>query len=350
METNLRPLTLGEILDRTAQLYRTNFVLFAGIYAVTNGIVLVLFLLFEGISPAYRSMMTGQKYQPGVGAAFILLGIAGLLGLLLYGVSTAAITRAVAWLNLGKPATIRAAYSSILPRLGRYLWLMTLASLIILGIALLAGIALSLVMVAVIAAIAIVFAGSAAAAGTAGFVVGFLFYVVVLALVAFIAARYALGIPACVVEDLKARKALRRSAELSQGSRGRIFLLFLLVGIVQIGLVALTQSPFYLYKFRHHLQIPLGLGILSQIINVATNTLVGPILSAGLTLFYFDQRVRKEGYDIEWMMQAAGLAAESAPAAAETKIETKIAPDPAYAPTTSQTEPATTTEAPGEPA
>jgi hypothetical protein len=38
METNLRPLTLGEILDRTAQLYRTNFLLFAGISAVYAGV------------------------------------------------------------------------------------------------------------------------------------------------------------------------------------------------------------------------------------------------------------------------------------------------------------------------
>jgi hypothetical protein len=25
-------------------------------------------------------------------------------------------------------------------------------------------------------------------------------------------------------------------------------------------------------------------------------------------LFYYDQRIRKEGFDIEWMMQRAGLA------------------------------------------
>jgi hypothetical protein len=31
METTLRPLSLGEILDRTAELYRSNFLLFAGI-------------------------------------------------------------------------------------------------------------------------------------------------------------------------------------------------------------------------------------------------------------------------------------------------------------------------------
>jgi hypothetical protein len=29
--------------------------------------------------------------------------------------------------------------------------------------------------------------------------------------------------------------------------------------------------------------------------------------STGLTLFYYDQRIRKEGFDIEWMMRSAGL-------------------------------------------
>jgi len=40
---------------------------------------------------------------------------------------------------------------------------------------------------------------------------------------------------------------------------------------------------------------------------VFSNALIGPIYAIGLTLFYYDQRIRKEGYDIEWMMQAAGL-------------------------------------------
>jgi hypothetical protein len=31
-------------------------------------------------------------------------------------------------------------------------------------------------------------------------------------------------------------------------------------------------------------------------------------------LFYYDQRIRKEGFDIEWMMEQAGLA-KVAPAA-----------------------------------
>jgi MFS family permease len=306
METNLRPLRLGEILDRTVELYRRNFLLFAGIFAVTNGIVLVLILLFEGLSSQYRAALeTGMKFHPA--PVLIFLVIVGLLGVLFYGASIAAITRAVGWVYVGEPAKIRSAYRTTLPRLGRYLWLMVLAGLVLLGVALLAALALGIILAIATAVIAVALKGSQQAAFVAFLIVGVCFDVGVFAIVAWFAARYALGIPACVVENLKARKALRRSVELSKESRGRIFMLFVLVGVIQIGLLLLTQTPFYLYIFRHHMELPLGLNILSQIISVATNTLVGPVLATGLTLFYFDQRVRKEGFDIEWMMQAAGM-------------------------------------------
>jgi hypothetical protein len=34
---------------------------------------------------------------------------------------------------------------------------------------------------------------------------------------------------------------------------------------------------------------------------------LGPILPIALTLFYYDQRIRNEGFDIERMMESAGL-------------------------------------------
>jgi hypothetical protein len=58
-----------------------------------------------------------------------------------------------------------------------------------------------------------------------------------------------------------------------------------------------------------------GLLALSQVISFFTTTFLSPIGAAGVTLFYYDQRVRKEGYDIEWMMQAAGLTVPNPPAA-----------------------------------
>ena len=93
------------------------------------------------------------------------------------------------------------------------------------------------------------------------------------------------------------------------GARGRIFVLGLLVFAVRFLLGALLGFPFLFFAIKHpgH-QVPLALLALQQVAAFFTNTFIGPIYSTGLTLFYYDQRVRKEGYDIEMMMQAAGLA------------------------------------------
>lgn len=45
-----------------------------------------------------------------------------------------------------------------------------------------------------------------------------------------------------------------------------------------------------------------------------------PIFPIALTLIYYDQRIRKEGYDIERMMEAAGLNAIAAPAFARDSM------------------------------
>jgi hypothetical protein len=47
--------------------------------------------------------------------------------------------------------------------------------------------------------------------------------------------------------------------------------------------------------------------ILNVLINFAIQTLITPVYTTGLVLFYYDQRIRKEGFDIEWMMAQAGL-------------------------------------------
>ncbi|HKE30376.1 MAG TPA: hypothetical protein VKD65_01535, partial [Candidatus Angelobacter sp.] len=53
MTTALRPLTTGELLDRTFVLYRNNFMLFAGIATVAAGTIVVasVVLTVLGITP-----------------------------------------------------------------------------------------------------------------------------------------------------------------------------------------------------------------------------------------------------------------------------------------------------------
>jgi hypothetical protein len=313
MESNLRPLTLGEILDRTAQLYRTNFPLFAGISSVYAGALLVLGLLQIGLAELLRVL---HMTQPLEWLTWTTSALAMLLMFLFYGMVMAAISRAVAWVHLGKPATIRGAYQSILPRLGRYLWLMTLTFLVVFSpIALLYGGFFGTM------AYYVKGFGTDPAAQQASMsnpqtglivVVAFLVFILLLVPVGvyttLMGLRYSLAVPASVVEDMKARTAIRRSIDLAKGSWGRIFLLVLLIGAIKSVLVVITQSFVFIAAFKHPGQLPgPGIQALSQVIGFFTNTFLGPIYAMGVTLFYYDQRVRKEGYDIEWMMQAAGL-------------------------------------------
>ncbi|HEY3627544.1 MAG TPA: hypothetical protein VGL00_14720 [Terracidiphilus sp.] len=330
METNLRPLTLGEILDRTAQLYRSHFWLFAGIASVNSGAVLLLNLLEIGAQEALRAEhLTRYLVLLVAGAGMLQLLISFLVG----GIAAAANNRAVAWLHLGEPATIRGAYSSILPRTGRYAWLMIIITFVIwTPMALLYGGGLAWILVSRPAARAAMqhVANSAAANQRFALMAGALFLIGVVFLVyaIFMFLRYSLAIAASVVEDLKAREAIRRSVELSQGARGRIFLLLVLVLIIYLGLFGLAQMVFIVMAL-HHGELPVGARIAQQLVAFVTDTFIGPIYATGLTLFYYDQRVRKEGYDIEWMMQAAGLIAPAAEVASAGGTE----PSPAAAQT-----------------
>jgi len=330
METHLRPLTLGEILDRTAQLYRSNFLLLAGIASVYAGVLLVFSLLQIGAQELLRANhMSKDLVWVTLGSAVLMVPIILIAG----GLAVAANNRAVSWIHLGEPATIRASYRSIVPRLGRYLWLMTMTAFIV-------WMPIGLVYAGFIVFAVLygrphgLFVQNAAQRDPQALIVFGLVAVGfgLFALAAFVYAvlmglRYSLAVPSCVIEDIKARKALHRSVELSKGSRGRIFLLGLLVVAIQTGLVMITQLFFLVATFRHHGVLPAGIRVLQQLVAFCTNTFVGPIYATGFTLFYYDQRVRKEGFDIEWMMQTAGLNPPS-----ETPLESLPSPKSSVAP------------------
>ncbi|HVU48407.1 MAG TPA: hypothetical protein VHD85_19915 [Terracidiphilus sp.] len=325
MINQLRPLTLGEVLDRTAELYRTNFLLFAGISAIFAGATLITGLLQLGV----RALLGYPHIEAKLQWAVATLGVVSvLIVLLVAGLSIAAITRAVAWIYLGEPTTIRAAVMSIGPRMGRYLWVMTIAGFR-------AWAPLAVVYIGFFAVIFTYFpkgfltnpavmqsapAPNPAQALTMAIVFLILAPIFLLALVygVIMSLRYSLAVPACVVEELPARQAIKRSIHLSKGTRGHIFVLGLLIGAVRMVLGILLGLPFIFYTFKHigH-AIPIAMLAFQQLAAFLESTLIGPIYSTGLTLFYYDQRVRKEGSDIEWMMRSAGLTTQAGLPAAE---------------------------------
>jgi hypothetical protein len=316
MNYQLRPLTLGEILDRTAELYRTHFLLFAGISAIFATVMLGIQFLYVRslVLMGYPNLMANLRWGTGVAAVLEMLGL-----MVLAGLSIVAVNRAVSWVYLDQPASIREAARSVLPRLRRYLWLMT-------TVAFRAWTPLAILYVAYFILFYTLMphdmltnpaAAQTAARQNAGAFLEFGLGMIILAplmLIAmvygvFMSLRYSLAVPACVVEELPTGNAIKRSIELSKGSWGRIFLLGLLVGMIRMLLGMLFGFPIIVLAVKHPGQ-PMAMHwlMLEQLGIFLSNALIGPVYAIGLTLFYYDQRIRKEGFDIEWMMQAAGLA------------------------------------------
>jgi hypothetical protein len=141
-----------------------------------------------------------------------------------------------------------------------------------------------------------------------------------------IGACFSLAIPAATVEHLKGTRALRRSWHLSRRGRGRIMLTWLAIAITSGFLLWAVQLLFHqsFIFLSSTIRSPLLTRALylqvSHILNTAFSALLGPIYPIALTLFYYDQRIRHEGYDIERLMDAAGMTAPLPPPAGDNPI------------------------------
>ena len=311
METMLRPMSLGEILDRTATIYRKNFLLLAGISAIYAGVTLligtinVVLIHFLGV---------GMGRSGHLMLVEVLSIFASGLMYILAAIPIAAVNRAVASISMGQKTTIRDAYKNVLSRAGTYLTLMTiLVALIYVPYALWSLGYFGLVTSNLVNGKMVGDTSTQMLALGAMLIFVLLLMPALIAYVIWMLLRYALAIPACVIEGLTPREAMKRSNELSKGARGRIFVLYLLVSVIQIALSLLFAGPFIVMTFKQVMKDPtnisLGIQIAEQFAIFAVKTFVTPIFATGFILFYYDQRIRKEGYDIEWMMQSAGLSA-----------------------------------------
>jgi hypothetical protein len=115
------------------------------------------------------------------------------------------------------------------------------------------------------------------------------------------AIRNSLAVSASVFEGLKVRAAMRRSKVLAAGRKGSIFMLFVLLYVLSL-VAAGLQLPFvFMLISTEGGKRFLGEGM-SLALQFVANSLIGPVGAIALCLFYIDQRVRKEGFDIEALM------------------------------------------------
>ncbi len=319
MNEPLHPLTLAEILDRTAQLYRSRFLVFMGIGAIPAGTV---FVFAAGVFAFFTWMGSNARHGAAIADVLVwafltlllVLAIPACLGASALG--DAAMSDAAARAFLGEKITIRNAYKATWKRGWRYVGLYTLQGLVVVG-------APTVVfLMATIGMVAAKVSGVRSNDNSPLFA-GLLFLVLLVLSVfaVWMLLRLCLAFPVCVVEQAPAWGALKRGVSLSQGTRGRIFLLYVLgVFLSQILAWCVTFPVLLAIAFLPGLQGQAHAQTVGMVALFATygsffavKALTKPIYGIALTVFYFDQRIRKEGFDIEWMMQQAGMMTPPAP-------------------------------------
>ena len=324
MDNQLRPLNLGEILDRTVHIYRRNFWLFVGTGALPVLAALVLAIPAVGIF-----LIPGIASGAGVDPAAILRGVTLSVILLIllpvylaaFTFSIAALTEATVSVDRGKTLTIRAALGSAWPRFWTYFWFLLL-QIGVVGIAPIGAAA------ALIGPLVYLMTRPGVDAATS-FALGFFVFLVgtaAIGAVAWLALSLAMGMAVCVVEKKTAWKSIVRAWRLSQGTRGRIFVLYLLVVALSMAmsmagyLLAATAGAAAAFAGRGStvaIAVTVVAGVLYVVVSLGAQLALAPVPWIALVLFYNDQRVRKEGYDIEWMMQQAGLTPQQTASEAE---------------------------------
>jgi hypothetical protein len=297
-----RSMSVGEWLDATFTLYRRNFALIASISAVVQiPYALLTWLLFEltGVATFVRSPFASlgaqsitqaqaqQLLNSYLGVLVVTLGLLLLSLLIVVPLGEAATTRAVSDRYLDRPSSLLSAYRAAWGRLG----------------ALIAMILILILVYAGSLAVVILFTALLAAAGAGGLgallaVIAFIGLVPVLIM---IYVRTVVAVPAIVLERVSGWGGLKRSWQLIGGrfwpTFGRMLLLVLITSIISGVVSTIFQVP-------GNLIAPNNSFVFEQVAGAIAAVFVGPLTYIGVTLLYYDIRIRKEGFDIEMLARS----------------------------------------------
>lgn len=256
---DLRPLSVGEILDRTFTLYRRNFLLFAGITALPQ-----LFSLAVQLARTYSLGKSSASFGLGLSLTGIIFLLVVLIATFLASLfSQGATFLAVNDLYLGRPVSVSDCLRRAWGEIGTVFAIGILNALAI-GVGLLA----------------LVIPGI------------------------YIFCRLLVCLPVALTEQRSAVESLSRSWRLTTDNAGRAFVIVLLYFVISIAAAMLFQLPFTIatIAYRNNFAMLQIWTAITQIGDALINIVISPILLIASSVFYFDLRVRKEGFDLQIMM------------------------------------------------
>jgi len=277
----LRPLRLGELLDQAIRLYRRNFVTFIGIIAVIYIPLMILQTAsttlmtssLGSLATASRpeEIFTNYAYWGGVLSTLVITFVQFIL---VQGIATGALTRAVADNYLGKQTSILDAYRGI-----KDSWVSLLGALLIIVLL---------------------------------FIVLFIWWLVPcigwftgLGMMAFLMAAVSpLVAPVVVLEKQGAFASIRRAWDLARRRfwpvLGTVFVLYMFSLLIVNGPAAIANALLTLAigSFGDPTAGIVVTTIIQSLVSLVFVLLYYPLQMAAFTLIYFDLRVRTEGFDI----------------------------------------------------
>jgi len=245
----LRPLSVGEILDVSFQLYRRHFAALAMVALICSGLPVLLSLFIEASGGMLQHVWLTLAYY--------------LIFVVLSAIATAATVFIVSESYLGRPLSAAEALSRAAPLLWRVIACSVLTGLLVMA--------------------------------------GFLLFVIPgIVLVCGVI----LAFPVLVLEPgTTASGALSRSWALTRGSRWRIFgMLVTLFLLLYIPIVALTALAALVLPDAAPGAAMTG-GIVGLVLAGVLQLFLYPLFYCVLTVSYYDLRVRKEGFDLEVLAQ-----------------------------------------------
>jgi hypothetical protein len=288
----LRPLTTGEVLDRTFSVYRSHFWLFAGLACLSGACSLVLNMLqllaHHMVLVKYGVRIAAQEAQ---GSGFVVMILLLPVGAVVYAASVFAVCEVYLGRGITAGGALRATMGKWLRYVGIALW-QGWSALWLFGLLFVPSLVL------------ITFAG--VGGGAAGAVIGGALMILlvipvggVYGVIAYI--RNSMAIPAALMEGSGVRASMRRSKTLAKGTKGRIFVV-LLIAVALYLVAGAIESPMLFIVGRSPLQEHVLAQASILLIGFVSHTLISPVALIGLTLVYFDQRVRHEAFDLLVML------------------------------------------------
>lgn len=281
----MRPLGIGDVVDRVFAMYRARPVLFLVVSAIPY-LILAIMLAVLGVAfagsfaSAFDGTGSAPDLDPELIAPAITFGLAFVvIAIVVFSVQSAALVHAASERYHGRETTIGA---SLRVGLRASLRLIVAGVLVFLGLILLPAaifIAAALTRQAIVLVIA-------------GLVSVFLFF--------FLITSWMLVPVIATIEGAGPVQSLVRSWRLTNGSRWRVLGLLALLVVLQ-GVISALFGFVFLSAF---VADPLVRTVVQQAANLVASVAWAPVQWGTFTVLYYDTRVRREAYDLSLAAEA----------------------------------------------